>query len=39
MMTSETNETHAHVWIWLPGQTERVVAGAFLEKGSANSLS
>ena len=33
MMTSDTNETQAYVWIWLPGQTEPVVAGALQQDG------
>jgi len=33
MMTSETNEPQVYVWIWLPGQTEPVVAGALQQEG------
>ena len=27
MMTSESDPTDAYVWIWLPGDTEPMVAG------------
>jgi serine/threonine-protein kinase HipA len=33
MMTSEKNEPQVYVWIWLPGQTEPVVAGALQQEG------
>ncbi len=36
-MISDKNHTHAFVWIWLPGETEPVVAGK-LEKDNGNLL-
>jgi serine/threonine-protein kinase HipA len=32
-MTSETNYTHAFVWVWLPGSTTPVVAGRLSASG------
>ena len=33
MMTSRSGATEAYVWIWLPGETEPVVAGRLTQDG------